>query len=90
MRGAAARAQSGSVHFFKDLSPNPDVARRAGPCDLDGLSERARSNYVFAREQPLGEGIPTFGRAFWAWWSWEYNVSLVADTFGATVGRGDG
>ena len=41
--------------------------------------------YVFSREQPLGEGIPTFGRAFWAWWSWEYNVSLVADTFGVLL-----
>ncbi|HAS11590.1 MAG TPA: hypothetical protein DCS55_13920 [Acidimicrobiaceae bacterium] len=42
-------------------------------------------SYVFSREQPLGEGIPTFGREFWAWWSWEYNVSLVADTFGVLL-----
>lgn len=41
--------------------------------------------YVFSREQPLGEGIPTFGREFWAWWSWEYNISLVADTFGVLL-----
>ena len=42
-------------------------------------------SYVFSREQPLGEGIPTFGREFWAWWSWEYNISLVADTFGVLL-----
>ena len=41
--------------------------------------------YVFSREQPLGDGIPTFGRQFWAWWSWEYNVSLVADTYGVLL-----
>lgn len=41
--------------------------------------------YVFSREQPLGQGIPTFGREFWAWWSWEYNISLVADTFGVLL-----
>ena len=22
---------------------------------------------------------------FWIWWSWEYNVSLVADTFGVIL-----
>jgi hypothetical protein len=22
---------------------------------------------------------------FWIWWSWEYNVSLVADTFGVLL-----
>ena len=38
--------------------------------------------YVFSREEPFGPGVPTLGREFWAWWSWEYNVSLVADTFG--------
>ena len=40
---------------------------------------------VFSREQPFGEGVPTFGREFWAWWGWEYNVSLVADTFGVLL-----
>lgn len=24
-------------------------------------------------------------RDFWIWWSWEYNVSLVADTFGVIL-----
>lgn len=38
--------------------------------------------YVFSREEPFGPGVPTLGREFWAWWSWEYNISLVADTFG--------
>lgn len=41
--------------------------------------------YVFSREEPLGPGVPTLGREFWAWWSWEYNVSLVADTFGVLL-----
>ena len=22
---------------------------------------------------------------FWIWWSWEYNVSLLADTFGVIL-----
>ena len=42
-------------------------------------------SYVFSREQPFGDGVPTFGREFWAWWTWEYNVSLVADTFGVLL-----
>jgi hypothetical protein len=41
--------------------------------------------YVWNREQPLGDGIPGWGREFWLWWSWEYNVSLVADTFGVLL-----
>jgi hypothetical protein len=41
--------------------------------------------YVWNREQPLGDGIPAFGSEFWIWWSWEYNVSLVADTFGVLL-----
>lgn len=33
----------------------------------------------------LGEKLPdpsAWGWDFWVWWGWEYNVSLVADTFG--------
>lgn len=41
--------------------------------------------FVFSREQPLGKGIPTFSHEFWAWWAWEFNVSLVADTFGVLL-----
>ncbi len=41
--------------------------------------------YVWNREQPLGDGIPAWGQEFWIWWSWEYNVSLVADTFGVLL-----
>jgi hypothetical protein len=41
--------------------------------------------YVWDREQPLGPEIPSLGRDFWIWWSWEYNVSLVADTFGVLL-----
>lgn len=41
--------------------------------------------YVWNREQPLGDGIAALGREFWIWWSWEYNVSLVADTFGVLL-----
>ena len=41
--------------------------------------------YVWNREQPLGDGIPALGSEFWIWWSWEYNVSLVADTFGVLL-----
>ncbi len=41
--------------------------------------------YVWDREQPLGDGLPSLGRAFWVWWSWEYNISIVADTYGVLL-----
>ena len=41
--------------------------------------------YVWNREQPLGDGLAALGREFWIWWSWEYNISLVADTFGVLL-----
>lgn len=41
--------------------------------------------YVWNREQPLGEGVAALGTEFWVWWSWEYNISLVADTFGVLL-----
>lgn len=41
--------------------------------------------FVFTREQPLGKGIPNWSHEFWGWWIWEYNVSLVADTFGVLL-----
>lgn len=40
--------------------------------------------YVWTREQPLGS-LPAWGEAFWMWWGWEYNISLVADTFGVLL-----
>ena len=42
-------------------------------------------SYVFSREKPFGDGVSTFSKEFWAWWSWEYNISLVADTFGVLL-----
>lgn len=33
-------------------------------------------------KQPPAVGWPW---EFWVWWSWEYQVSLVADTFGAIL-----
>jgi hypothetical protein len=33
-------------------------------------------------------GDPVMGgwpKDFWIWWSWEYNISLVADTFGVLL-----
>lgn len=38
--------------------------------------------YVFARVDPFGSDVKPFEPEFWIWWSWEYNISLVADTFG--------
>ncbi len=40
--------------------------------------------YVWGREQPLGN-LPPWGEGFWVWWAWEYNISLVADTFGVLL-----
>jgi hypothetical protein len=41
--------------------------------------------FVWNREHPLGDEILGVGREFWIWWSWEYNISLVADTFGVLL-----
>lgn len=41
--------------------------------------------FVFARERPLGESIAAWSGSFWIWWSWEYMVSLVADTYGVLL-----
>lgn len=32
-----------------------------------------------------GENAAGWPKDFWIWWSWEYNVSLVADTFGVLL-----
>lgn len=39
-------------------------------------------HYVFEREKPFGDAATGWDTEFWTWWAWEYNVSLVADTFG--------
>lgn len=41
--------------------------------------------YVFGQEQPFGKGVATWSYDFWVWWTYEYNVSLVADTFGVLL-----
>lgn len=41
--------------------------------------------HVFAEEQPFGKGVDPWSGDFWIWWTWEYNVSLVADTFGVLL-----
>ena len=41
--------------------------------------------YVFGREQPLGSVVGVWSGGFWMWWSWEYNVSVVADTYGVLL-----
>lgn len=32
-----------------------------------------------------GKTLSGWPTEFWIWWSWEYNVSLVADTFGVLL-----
>lgn len=41
--------------------------------------------YVFAHEQPFGQAVKPWSAGFWMWWSWEYNISLLADTFGVLL-----
>ena len=41
--------------------------------------------YVFAREQPFGSDVVAWSGGFWIWWSWEYSISLVADTYGVLL-----
>lgn len=36
-------------------------------------------------EQDHGSGASGWPRDFWIWWSWEYNVSIVADTYGVIL-----
>jgi hypothetical protein len=36
-------------------------------------------------QQDHGSGLTGWPSDFWIWWSWEYNVSLVADTFGVML-----
>lgn len=43
------------------------------------------ATYVWNREHPLGDGLRAFGRDFWIWWSWEYDISIVADTYGVLL-----
>jgi hypothetical protein len=40
---------------------------------------------VFSLEQPFGRSVGPWSPDFWVWWSYEYNVSLVADTFGVLL-----
>lgn len=42
-------------------------------------------SYVFAREQPLGSEVTLWTSGFWVWWTWEYMVSIVADTYGVLL-----
>lgn len=41
--------------------------------------------FVFSHEAPFGSGIGAWTKDFWVWWSWEYNVSVVADTYGVLL-----
>jgi hypothetical protein len=41
--------------------------------------------YVFTQEEPVGPGTPAWSSGFWVWWSGEYNVSVVADTYGVIL-----
>lgn len=41
-------------------------------------------NHVWVGEQ-ITHGDPLDYREFWIWFVWEYNISLVADTFGVIL-----
>lgn len=41
-------------------------------------------HYVWVNEAPFGTPAP-WSASFWIWWTWEYNISLVADTFGVLL-----
>ena len=41
--------------------------------------------YVFEREQPFGGKVGAGSGQFWVWWTYAYNISLVADTFGVIL-----
>jgi hypothetical protein len=40
--------------------------------------------HVWSGEQEV-HGAPLDTGEFWIWWFWEYNISLVADTFGVIL-----
>lgn len=41
-------------------------------------------HHVWVGEQET-HGQPLDAAEFWIWWIWEYNISLVADTFGVIL-----
>ncbi|MGR0320679.1 DUF6766 family protein [Agromyces sp. ZXT2-3] len=41
-------------------------------------------HHVWVGEQEA-HGAPLEAGEFWIWWFWEYNISLVADTFGVIL-----
>ena len=41
-------------------------------------------HHVWSGEQEV-HGQPLEMGEFWIWWFWEYNISLVADTFGVIL-----
>lgn len=38
-----------------------------------------------ADQRDHGSKVGGWPSEFWIWWSWEYNISLVADTFGVIL-----
>jgi hypothetical protein len=42
-------------------------------------------SYVFTREEPFGPDVTTWTGPFWVWWTWEYSISIVADTYGVLL-----
>lgn len=42
-------------------------------------------SYVFGRERPFGDRVVTWSSDFWVWWSREYNISVLADTYGVLL-----
>ena len=43
-------------------------------------------HYVWLQDSRThGDKVSGWPADFWIWWSWEYNVSLVADTFGVIL-----
>lgn len=41
--------------------------------------------YVFSHERPLGDAVGAWSGGFWVWWSWEYSISVLADTYGVLL-----
>lgn len=41
--------------------------------------------FVFGQEQPFGKNVKPGSYSFWMWWTHQYNVSLVADSFGVLL-----
>jgi hypothetical protein len=56
----------------------------AGILVVQTIAALAAGHHVWVGEQEI-HGQPLDPTEFWIWWFWEYNLSIVADTYGVIL-----